>query len=51
MPKAVINKLISVLVMIVCMVVLYLSLGMSSTAQWGALALTLAGSLFLCKNC
>ena len=51
MPKAVINKLISVLVMIACMIFLYFSLEMGSTMQWVALGVTLLGSLFLCKNC
>lgn len=51
MPKAVKMKLLSVLVITLCVVVLYLSLSQGATMQWAALALTLVGCGFAYMNC
>lgn len=51
MPKAVKMKLLSVLVIIICMVVLYLSLSQGATFQWAAIALTVVGCGFAYMNC
>lgn len=51
MPKAVVNKLIAVLVLVACIAFLYVTLTMGETMTWAGLAATLAGSLFLASKC
>lgn len=51
MPKAVVNKLIAVAVVVVCIAVLWMSLTGSETFQWGALALTALGCANLYRVC
>ena len=51
MPKAVINKLISVIILIAAICVLYVSLTGSETFRWIALGLTALASLNLYRVC
>ncbi len=51
MPKAVKMKLLSVLVITICVVILYLSLNQTATFQWAALAICAVGCGFAYMNC
>lgn len=51
MPKAVVNKLIGVFVLVACVCVLYVTLNMGEAATWGGLAATLVGGAFLASKC
>ena len=51
MPKAVKMKLLSVLVITICVAVLFMSLTMGASMQWGAIALTAVGLGFTFMNC
>jgi hypothetical protein len=51
MPKAVVNKLLGVCAVVVGVVVLYITLGMGTTATWIGLVVCLAAMLFLASKC
>jgi uncharacterized membrane protein required for colicin V production len=51
MPKVVVNKLISLAILIATFAFGYVSLSMGATMQWAALAAIFCAAMFLFKNC
>ena len=51
MPKAVVNKLLGVLAVVIATVVLYITLGMGTTATWVGIVVELAAMAFLASKC